>query len=394
MTQRPQAPAVPVKWTHIIVVLLCVVMLDRVYSAILGVEPERIRAAGSQQEVSDAGEGKLAFFITLHEEGVPVPQFERLLSAIYYPQHWYAVHVDSRSGEAYHQQIQAAVDRVGRHGQSQVNVIKMESIQMGWGSFFIMQQTLEAIRVLQLMGPWQHFINLSGSDYVARPIPALVDFLGQRQGTNFIKFGVFPRSLDERVSRMYLAAHDRPMVDTGYPRTEAARAVVSRLDPYPDVIARWGLPTGFKLYKSPAWFVLSRAFCAYVTERMVELIPLVVWSVNVAASDEVFFQTVLFNSPFKNTTPLGDVGLPQHSSCGHIENDECGVDLRYIRFPPLSLHPKVLNMDDYDDIRAKNTIFLLRKVSSKDASSVSLLDRLDRDGGEFYWSPPSAVDLF
>jgi hypothetical protein len=32
-----------------------------------------------------------------------------------------------------------------------------------------------------------------------------------------------------------------------------------------------------------------------------------VWATNIAASDEVFFQTALFNSPFANTTTLGDV---------------------------------------------------------------------------------------
>jgi hypothetical protein len=48
----------------------------------------------STRTVVDAGTGPLdqdpsfAFFVTVHESGVPLDHLQHLLAAIYYPQHW------------------------------------------------------------------------------------------------------------------------------------------------------------------------------------------------------------------------------------------------------------------------------------------------------------------
>jgi hypothetical protein len=87
------------------------------------------------------------------------------------------------------------------HGTDCPNAAKMRSLAMGWGTFFTVQHTLDAIMQLADMGPWDHFINLSGADYPARPLPTLTAYLGlpEHRQLSFIKYGVFPSSLEVRL---------------------------------------------------------------------------------------------------------------------------------------------------------------------------------------------------
>jgi hypothetical protein len=126
----------------------------------------------------------------------------------------------------------------------------MPSIAMGWGSFYTVQQTLLAVDRLLKLGRWSHFINLSGLDYIAKSITELGEYVSKKgRETNFVKYGVFPASLDERISLMYIRSVEGPLIHTYHTRTLASVNTTVDETTRADLLSRWGAPAGFTPYK-------------------------------------------------------------------------------------------------------------------------------------------------
>jgi hypothetical protein len=98
------------QWSRTIAVVVCCLVLRYVYDSLLdfnvgcgsragagsesGGDRHEAMLDASMRTAVDAGEGPLdqdpsfAFFVTVHESGVPLDHLRHLLAAIYYPQHW------------------------------------------------------------------------------------------------------------------------------------------------------------------------------------------------------------------------------------------------------------------------------------------------------------------
>lgn len=256
------------------------------------------------------------------------------------------------------------------------------STYMGWGSIKTVTQTLSAIHTLLKKGEWTHFINLSGADYPVRPISSLSLFLSSPNNlhTNFIKYGLYPLVLQGRLLEYYVPTKHGFTRQTGMSRDDGSTFHSLPLIKSPiEMWSKMDLPDGVHMpFKSPAWFTLTFEFCSYLIENLPSLLEFLTYASTTFASDEFFFQTVLFNSKkFKNTSFLGN--LPKKSRCGVTPNSECGSNMRYILFEGNSPHPTILTLANKDAIYRDHTVFFVRKVSMYHEESRVFMDWLDEN---------------
>jgi core-2/I-Branching enzyme len=113
-------------------------------------------------------------------------------------------------------------------------------------------------------------------------------------------------------------------------------------------------PAGFKPYGGWAYWCLSRPHVEYVYS-FAKLNPAFIRFFRfVKSADEVIFQTMLLNSPFKD----------------EIVND----DLRYVDWSSDDCHPQVLRKDDIGKLAGSNRLFARKFDVVVDAEILDLID--------------------
>jgi hypothetical protein len=114
--------------------------------------------------------------------------------------------------------------------------------------------------------------------------------------------------------------------------------------PEPDV------PYGLHPYFGSGYWILHRTAVEYIQSFLSDHPEYVPYFERVRVPDEMFFQTVLLNSPLRDT----------------IVND----DFRYIRWPG----PKVLAMADLDDLRQTRDLFARKFDETVDPAVLAAID--------------------
>ena len=98
----------------------------------------------------------LAFSILTFRD---VEQVERLLRAIYRPQNYYCIHVDSQSSNDIHEAISAIANCFS-------NVfISSRSVKVVWATFSVLEPELVCMKDLWRYTKWRYFINLTGQEW-------------------------------------------------------------------------------------------------------------------------------------------------------------------------------------------------------------------------------------
>lgn len=264
---------------------------------------------------------RLSFLLLAHKAPA---QLERLLHAIYRPQHWYYVHVDRKATAETH----ATAKRLGALS----NVTVLPSRRCVWAGFSVVAATLGGMRAA-LDRPWDYLINLSGQDYPIAPVEALERFLAANRGKNFIDAKnqeVEWRGALRRVHRYWI---ETPL----------------RVLPVP--LLRRQLPDGIVPYGGASWYMLSRDAVDYAARSQLGAKLERHYQLSVCP-DEGYFQTVLMNGGFAST----------------VDHDI----RREIVFPVGASHPVTLTTQDLPRLEA-STAFFARKFDEGDP----VLDRLD-----------------
>jgi hypothetical protein len=114
------------------------------------------------------------------------------------------------------------------------------------------------------------------------------------------------------------------------------------------------LPDGLQPWGGSSWWALSRGCAAMLLERVERDPGLLRFFRRVACPDEMFFQTLVMNSPFRERV--------------------LGSNLRYVQWPEHGArNPEVLDEGDFERIAASRAHFC-RKLDS--VASAGLLARL------------------
>ncbi|KAA8532598.1 hypothetical protein F0562_032586 [Nyssa sinensis] len=254
-------------------------------------------------------------------------QIFRLLLAVYHPRNRYLLHIRADGSDDERRRLAALVRSVPAiQAFGNVDVVGKPDPVTYMGSTKIAAALRAASILLKVDGGWDWFITLTASDY---PLLTQDDlshvFSSVRRDLNFIDH---TSDLGWKESQRIQPI----VVDPGLylaRRTQIFHATEKR-----------AIPDAFKVFTGSPWVVLSRSFlefCIFGWDNLPR--TLLMYFNNVMFSQEVYFHSVICNSPeFKNTT--------------------VNSDLRYMIWDsPPKMEPHFLNTSDYDQMVLSGAAF-------------------------------------
>jgi hypothetical protein len=267
-------------------------------------------------------------------------QLVRLVRRLAAPGASFAIHVDRKSPRRVFDEMVA-----GTHDLPVAFVPRHVS---HWGGFGHVRATLAGLEHLRREQiPFDYVVLLTGQDYPLRHPAGIASVLEASGGRSFISWWPLPRpawgrrgGLD-RVEDWHLVT---------YRRLHLALALQRRI------------PGGLTPFGGAPYWCLPKAAIDYVEATVAERPELVRFFEHVFIPDELFFQTLIMNSPLRET----------------VENE----NLRYLDWTRTPA-PAVLGVGDLDAMLASGKLFARKFDETIDARVLDELDRvLDRDAGQ------------
>jgi len=223
-----------------------------------------------------------------------------------------------------------------------------DRVDVKWAGFTIVKATFNGIRQIMASGIKYDFINLmSGQDYPVKSAEYISEFLAANAGKQLIKAWDFETEWAEallRVQKFHLT-------DTIFKGRYVVQSLLNK------AVKKRKTPIGLRFYGTNSTFWTLTPECAlYVTNYVEEKRSLRRFLKYTWGSDEFVFQTVIMNSPYKDSV---------------VNNN-----YRYIDWSAGGSRPKTLLTEDYEKIIASDNIFG-RKFSIE--VDENILDLIDRD---------------
>ena len=185
--------------------------------------------------------------------------------------------------------------------------------RISWGHFAIAEAELELLRAAA-PGRYDYYHLLSGVDVPVKSRAYIEEYFTRAPGTNYVNF------LAPEISRadLYRVMFYYPMQRYNI-RKPAVRRTLRNFSAAVQlgfgVDRTRRLPDGFAFQKGAQWFSITHALAAYLLEKESEIRG--IFS-DTYCPDEMFVQTEIINSPFRDT-------LPENAFC----NDYASC-LRYV----------------------------------------------------------------
>jgi len=247
----------------------------------------------------------------------------------------------------------------------------LDRIRVNRGGYSQVDAMLRLLRLAANHGPHDYYIFLSGRDYPLKSNYEIADFLQLSAGRSYINFYplVEGTAFVEKIrTYCFYDAYAR----LGHPllRKSANRAVriLSALVP-----ARRFLD-GFVPYRGSTSWCLSQPLVTYILEFVSDARNslFLQYFRSVYGCDEIFFQTIVLNSPLAPTCAGYDEDI-RNKRPGDMKNEN-KVYLHYIDWSPERENPALLDLRDLPALAASDKFFS-RKFDSQKSSR--LLDKLD-----------------
>jgi hypothetical protein len=237
-----------------------------------------------------------------------------------------------------------------------------DRITVEWGGFSQIQATLLCMDYIISNFRFDYFSIISGEDFIYRGISRLNDHLVKQIDTEFIgvtSLNGVSSFEEERFKFVYKSVF--------FNRSNSWRDIILRK------IYRSAHHFGLlknpnnqpfvRMYKGSNWFTVSYSCVKYVLEFVRSNPHYIDYFKNSYCCDEIFFQSIVYNSDFKYKT----------SSFRNNCTDDNLMSLRIVDWKTGPIFPKVFSYSDLMAIKSDRT-FLVRKVS--DELSVCDLNRI------------------
>jgi len=281
---------------------------------------------------------RLAYIVSAYK--LPA-QLDRLLHRLAAPDVFFAVHVDRKTRRSVYDEM---VERT-----RDLDVAFLPRHVSHWGGFGHVRATLKGIDYFVGEGrPFDYAILLTGQDYPLLSPAAIAGFLGSADRRSFMSYLHLPfrpwgkRGGLERVEDWHV---------TRYRRLHLALPLHRRL------------PLGLRPWGGSAYWCLEREVVEYVYSFVHRHPEYAAFFEHVYVPDELFFQTIIMNSPLAE----------------RVEDD----DLRYLDWTRRPA-PAILDQRDLPALLASGKLFA-RKFDERVDSAI--LDQLDARIG----APPGAA---
>jgi hypothetical protein len=275
---------------------------------------------------------RIAYLILAHKNP---DQLGRLARALATDRARFVVHVDKRSGDAMYASAQQVLGEVG-------GVCFVERERCYWGDFSLVRATLKALdAALSLTPQPDYVVLLSGQDYPIKPTAAIERFFERHRHSAFMRH--FPLPYE-------------PWPAGGFNRIERWHVRVGRR--HLGLPFRRRFPKGYEPYGGSQFWSLPREAAAYVLEFAQRGTSFVRFFEHVYIPDELFFPTLLLNSPFR----------------AHVMND----NLRHIEWSPAQDGggPRIWRAEDFDKLAASKKRFARKFDTTVDDGILELVDRM------------------
>lgn len=270
----------------------------------------------SPESVRDLLPVRIVFVLTVN--GRAVRQVYRLINTLYNPNHYFYIHVDSRSDYMYQELVQL---------EKQLPNVRLsrERFATIWGGSSLLQAHLIFMQHLLEMSDWHwdYYINLSESDYPIKTVETLTVFLTSYRGKNFLKSN----------------GRETPT----FIKKQGLDWLFYECDNHLWRLGKRELPKGICVDGGSDWIALYREFVEYSVRSTDELtVGLKDFYKYTLLPVESFFHTLLLNSKFCKTLIDNNLHLTnwkrkQGCKCQHKHQvDWCGCS------------PNVFKSDDLD----------------------------------------------
>lgn len=232
---------------------------------------------------------KIAYIVLAHKN---VPQIRLLLEALQDENVSFYLHLDRLAGKNIYQESKTELAGIN-------DLIFLKRFATNWGGFGLVRATIEAIHHICQNGEFDYVILLSGQDFPIKPKKQLVAFLEQNFGKSFMEYFQFPHPLwkdnggYDRIDRWYLSL---PLRKTWL--STKIRRGLNRLMNWLEPNRKF--PEGFTPFGGAQWWCLHNECVQYIDEFVRTQRSFVRFFRNVRIPDEIFFQTILMNSPLAN----------------------------------------------------------------------------------------------
>lgn len=230
---------------------------------------------------------------------------------------------------------------------SKVSIIE-DRVDVKWGTFSQIECMLKLINEA-IKQKFDYFFLISGDDMPIKNSMEIKKILKRLDGKEFIgvQRNIDVNDLIVRVKYNYKEKHFKK-------NKNLAEKVAIRLERKLGLIDKNQYYTKLpKLYKGSNWFGISYECCQYILNYVKENKWYLDSFRNSLCGDEVFFQTLIMNSPFKDKIYMIDE--PDNNY------DDNYMSLRYIDWKSGPDFPRILDESDFQKIKSKENLIFARK---------------------------------
>ena len=297
---------------------------------------------------------RIAYIILAHNSP---EQLVRLIFKLNTDDVSFFIHIDKKTDKTIYSQIFNQLNKLP-------NVFFVKRYNSYWGSFNLVKATLEAINLIGKTGlEFDYVIFLSGQDYLIKTNAYIKRFLQENQGKEFIEYFPLPDSQWKeggliRIEYWHIYWNEQYFCIPAF--REFKSPIVSLLYSFLilPLVKKRKLPEGFAIYGGSQFWCLTGE-CIKWINIFVKQNPKFVKRFNYTyCTDEIFFQTLILNSPFKDKV-VND----------NLKYIDWGGDIN-------AYHPIILEKKDFEKIRESEKLFARKFDQSKDSDILDMIDKM------------------
>jgi hypothetical protein len=278
----------------------------------------------------------IAYLILAHKNP---EQLIRLIRRLEDKETSFFIHLDQKSGKKIYSQLVNELSDI-----SQLYFLKR--YRCYWGGFDIVNATIEGIKtIFETQIDFDYVFLISGQDYLIKPKTEIKIFINQNKGQEFIEsFSLYSQNRWSNCEGEYQALN---RVQYWYFRYRSRYICWKRKRKF---------PLDFEPHGGSQWWCLSRECLEYINNFIPNHPEFVNYFKYVFIPDEVFFQTIIANSPFRDK----------------IAND----DVRYADWGnPNPFPPAVLDKSYFEILKKSPKLFARKFDIKRDSEILDLIDR-------------------
>ncbi|MGX5854887.1 beta-1,6-N-acetylglucosaminyltransferase [Dyadobacter jiangsuensis] len=280
---------------------------------------------------------KIAHLILAH--AAPA-QLSKLIGALEHREAWCFVHLYRK----------ADIQAFPFLGDRERVVLVPDRVDAGWGAYSIVEATLRGFQAVVNSGIDFGYVNLlSGADYPLRSPLEIHDFFTRNRGKNFMEYYSVRNEWTEAIPRLT----EYHLTNYNFPGKYLVQKWMNRLLPVRKI------PAGLEPVGRSQWMSLTLDAVRYILEYLDGHPAVTKFFKLTWAPDEIIFQTILYNSPFRSSM---------------VNNN-----LRYIDWSYGLASPKVLTEEDLERMWASGKLFARKFDLARFPEVIEQVDRKIQD---------------